>query len=58
LSIFAGKFGTNDPLVKQVLAGKSPHGRAVELVPGTELKDVAVRKELYTKKRGGSISLV
>jgi hypothetical protein len=58
LSTFAGKFGTNDPLVKQVLAGKSPHARAVELVSGTKLKDVAVWKELYTKKRGGSISLV
>jgi hypothetical protein len=49
LSIFAGKFGANDPLVKQVLAGKSPHARAVELVSGTKLKDVAVRRELYTK---------
>jgi hypothetical protein len=35
--------------VKQVLAGKSPRARAVELVSGTKLKDVAVRKDLYGK---------
>jgi len=46
---FAEKFGGNDSLVKQVLAGKSPHARAVELVTGTKLKDVAFRKELYAK---------
>jgi hypothetical protein len=32
-----------------VLAGKSPHARAVELVTGTKLKEVAVRKDLYGK---------
>jgi hypothetical protein len=32
-----------------VLAGKSPYTRAVELVTGTKLKDVAVRKDLYGK---------
>jgi Peptidase S46 len=46
---FAQKFGGNDPLVKQVLAGKSPHARAVELVSGTKLKDVEFRKNLYAK---------
>src|SRR5712692_8044391 len=49
LTDFAEKFGANDPLVKQVLAGKSPHARAVEFVSGTKLKDVAFRKDLYTK---------
>ncbi len=49
LTDFAEKFGANDPLVKQVLAGKSPHARAVELVTGTKLKDIAVRKDLYAK---------
>src|SRR5438128_8822707 len=44
---FAERFGANDPLVKQVLAGKSPHARAAELVKGTKLKDVDVRKNLY-----------
>src|SRR6266516_2453974 len=46
---FAEKFGGNDPLVKQVLAGKSPHARAVELVSGTKLKDVEFRKNLSAK---------
>jgi hypothetical protein len=36
-------------MVQKVLAGKSPHDRAVELVSGTRLKDVAVRKDLYHK---------
>src|SRR5438046_1185570 len=49
LTDFASRFGTENPLVKQVLAGKSPHARAVELVTGTKLKDVAVRKDFYGK---------
>jgi hypothetical protein len=49
LTDFAEKFGASDPLVKQVLAGKSPRARAVELASGTKLKDVATRKDLYGK---------
>jgi len=49
LTDFASQFGANDPLVQKVLAGKSPHSRAVELVSSTKLKNVAVRKDLYTK---------
>ena len=49
LTDFASQFGANDPLVQKVLVGKSPHARAVDLVTGTKLKDVAVRKNLYTK---------
>jgi hypothetical protein len=49
LTDFTSQFGADDPLVQKVLAGKSPHGRAVELVTGTKLKDVAVRKDLYHK---------
>jgi hypothetical protein len=49
LTDFASQFGADDPLVKKVLAGKSPHDRAVELVSGTKLKDVATRKDLYGK---------
>ena len=41
------RFGADDALVKQVLAGKSPVDRATELVTGTKLKDVAFRKQLY-----------
>ena len=49
LTDFACQFGAEDPLVEKVLDGKSPHARAVELVSGTKLKDVAVRKDLYHK---------
>jgi hypothetical protein len=49
LTDFASQFGADNPLVQKVLAGKSPHGRAVELVTGTKLKDVGVRKDLYGK---------
>ena len=42
------RFGSDDALVKQVLAGKSPIARARELVTGSKLKDAAVRKQLYT----------
>src|SRR5205085_4178044 len=47
LTDMATAFGNNDALVQQVLAGKSPSDRAAELVKGTKLKDVAVRKQLY-----------
>jgi hypothetical protein len=47
LTDMAGALGANHPLVQQVLAGKSPTDRAAELVKGTKLKDVAVRKQLY-----------
>ena len=43
----ATRFGADDALVKQVLAGKSPVDRAAELVGGTKLKDLAFRKQLY-----------
>src|SRR5216110_551037 len=46
---FAERFGAENPLVAQVLAGKSPHARANELVKETKLKDVLFRKELYGK---------
>src|SRR6059058_5046454 len=49
LTDFASQFCADNPLVKKVLAGKSPHDRAVELVSGTKLKDVAMRKDLYRK---------
>ena len=41
------QYGSNDPLVKQLLAGKSPHDRAVELVRETKLEDISYRKKLY-----------
>jgi hypothetical protein len=47
LTDMATAFGNSDALVQQVLAGKSPAGRAAELVKGTKLKDAAARKQLY-----------
>jgi Peptidase S46 len=38
--------GPDNALVKQVLDGKTPEDRANELISGTKLKDVEVRKQL------------
>src|SRR6266566_3155116 len=38
--------GADNPLVKQVLNGKTPEARASELIDGTKLKDVDYRKQL------------
>lgn len=48
------RFGAEDALVQKILAGRSPRERAVELVNGTKLKDVAVRKQLL----GGGASAI
>ena len=50
LSMYMEWVGADDPLLKQVLAGKSPQERAAELVRGTKLRDVALRKAL---EKGG-----
>jgi hypothetical protein len=42
--------GFNDPLVQKVLAGKSPRERAAQLIEGTKLKSVEVRKKLAEEK--------
>jgi hypothetical protein len=47
LTFLCGGLSHDDPLVKKVLDGKSPHDRARELVTGTKLKSVEVRKKLY-----------
>jgi peptidase S46-like protein len=47
LTDMTARFGADDQLVKQVLAGKSPVDRATELVKGTKVKDAAFRKQLY-----------
>lgn len=39
--------GADDAAVGIALAGKSPEERAKELIEGTKLEDVAVRKQLY-----------
>ena len=47
LTDFAEELGEDNPLVRQVLAGKGPRERAAELVLGTRLKDVGLRHKLY-----------
>jgi hypothetical protein len=47
LAMFLELAGANDPLVKKVLAGKSPPERAAELIAGSKLADVAERKKLF-----------
>ncbi|MCE5269245.1 MAG: S46 family peptidase [Planctomycetaceae bacterium] len=47
LSMFMEQRGYNDPVVRTVMNGKSPSARAIELVRGTKLADVAVRRQLY-----------
>ena len=40
-------YGVDDPVVRDLLQGKSPHERAYELVKGTRLKVVQFRHQLY-----------
>jgi hypothetical protein len=47
LTLMAIEFGVNDPVVQRALDGKSPSVRAAELIAGTKVGDVALRKELY-----------
>lgn len=47
LTFLVGKLGYSDPLVQKVLAGKSPQERGLELIRGTKVRDVALRKKLY-----------
>ena len=46
LSLLLEKKGGDDPLALKILAGKSPRDRAAELVDGTKLADVNLRKQL------------
>ncbi len=46
LALFVERRGGDDPLVAQVLDGKSPETRAAELVDGTGLIEVDFRKQL------------
>jgi hypothetical protein len=47
LTWLAERLGYNHPTVQKTLNGKAPRARASELIRGTQLKDVAVRKRLY-----------
>jgi hypothetical protein len=46
LAVFVERRGGDDPLVQVVLADKNPQERAAELVNGTQLDDVEVRRRL------------
>ena len=54
LTDLCNAFGAQHPLVKIVLANKSPHNRALELIKGTHLRDIGFRKKLY---EGGKAAL-
>ncbi len=47
LGMLVEALGADNDLVRKVLAGRSPRRRAEELVKGTRLKDIAVRKRLF-----------
>jgi hypothetical protein len=47
LGMAAELLGWNNKTVQEVLAGKSPRERAAELVNGSKLIDVSVRKQLF-----------
>jgi len=47
LTQLSTELGAGDAVVSAALGGKSPSERATELVTGTKVKDVAVRRALY-----------
>ena len=51
LTFLAELKGSDDALVRKILAGKSPSERATELVKGTKVRDVELRRKLY---KGGA----
>ncbi len=54
LSLFVTEAGADNELVVKVLHGKSPRDRAAELIQGSRLNDVAVRRELA---KGGKAAI-
>jgi hypothetical protein len=46
ISTYVEDRGGDDPLVQEMLAGKAPHERAMDLISQSELNRVEVRKEL------------
>lgn len=47
LTHLIGEMGATNQLVQKILVGKSPEERAAELITGTKVKDVSLRKKLY-----------
>jgi len=54
LALLMETLGADDETVKKALAGKSPRARAAELINGTRLDDVGVRKALAS---GGAAAI-
>jgi Peptidase S46 len=54
LTSLVSVYGVDDPVVRDLLKGKSSHERAYELVKSTRLKDVQFRHQLYD---GGAASV-
>jgi hypothetical protein len=52
LSMVVEYRGANDELVKKILNGKAPAARAAELIQGSKLRDVSVRKKLFDGGKG------
>jgi peptidase S46-like protein len=48
------ELGADNPTVMRVLGAKSPEARAKEIIAGTKLEDVSVRKQLY-QGGGGAV---
>lgn len=55
LTFLVTQLGGDNPLVQRILAWKSPHERAVQLISSTKVRDVALRKQLY---HGGASAVV
>ena len=47
LTLIVEKLGAEDPLVRQIMAGKSPQNRALELIKRTKLFDATKRLEMF-----------
>jgi len=47
LNVLCARLGAEDPTVIAILAGKSPALRAAELIAGTRLEDLDLRRTLY-----------
>lgn len=46
LTFLQSEYGANSEMAKKILKGKTPEARAAELLDGTKLRDVEVRKQL------------
>ena len=54
LAMFAERWGGDDPMVVKMLAGKNPRERATELISGSSLSRVEVRRRLA---KGGAAAI-